>query len=322
MRYDHFSMLPERAFQPRNGRYGMTLEGGGGGIPIVSDVVDFAGDVVGGAADIVGDVVGGAVDIVQDVGRDIDDFVNEEVPGGWATVGLAAGGAALASGGAAAAAPAGGAAGGTGLTVGAGGITGLTPGAAGVTGITAGSSTALGGTLGAGLGTLASGGMDGALGTGLDPSTSGMGFTAGGSGAPELASMGGGSGLLAPVQGGVVGELGLTATGAVPVLGSPGSFINDPAVLGQPVINPATSSISLNDAFRAARLAGNLMGNEQPQQQFPMQQLPGMQAGAVDLLSLPQLRASRAEIAGLLAPRAYRGPVFDIYSGLPTSLLG
>jgi len=32
MRYDHFSMLPERAFQPR-GRYGMTLEGGDGGSP-------------------------------------------------------------------------------------------------------------------------------------------------------------------------------------------------------------------------------------------------------------------------------------------------
>lgn len=31
MRYDHFSMLPEKAFQPRNGRHGMTLEGGGGG---------------------------------------------------------------------------------------------------------------------------------------------------------------------------------------------------------------------------------------------------------------------------------------------------
>ena len=32
MKYDHFSMLPERAFQPRNGRFGgMTLEGGGGG---------------------------------------------------------------------------------------------------------------------------------------------------------------------------------------------------------------------------------------------------------------------------------------------------
>lgn len=32
MRYDHFSMLPERAFQPR-GRYGMTLEGGGDSSP-------------------------------------------------------------------------------------------------------------------------------------------------------------------------------------------------------------------------------------------------------------------------------------------------
>lgn len=31
MRYDHFSMLPEKAFQPRNGRFGMTLEGGKGG---------------------------------------------------------------------------------------------------------------------------------------------------------------------------------------------------------------------------------------------------------------------------------------------------
>jgi hypothetical protein len=31
MKYDHFTMLPERAFQPRNGRSGMTLEGGGGG---------------------------------------------------------------------------------------------------------------------------------------------------------------------------------------------------------------------------------------------------------------------------------------------------
>lgn len=316
-------MLPERAFQPRD-RYGMTREGGGGGI--VGDIVGGIGDVVGGAVDIVGDVVGGAVDVVSDIGAGIDDFVREEIPGGWTTVAIVGGGAALASGagaGAAAAAPAGGAAGGTGLTIGAGGITGLTPGAAGVTGITAGSSTALGGALGAGLGTIASGGMDGALGTGLDPSTSGMGFTAGGSGAPELASMGGGSGLLAPVPGGVVGELGFTATGAVPVLGSPGSFINNPAVLGQPVINPATSSISLNDAFRTARLASSLMGQpQQLQQQMPTQQLPGMQAGVVDLLSLPQLRASRAEIAGLLAPRAFRGPVFDIYSGLPTSLLG
>jgi len=31
MKYDHFSMLPEKAFQPRNGRLNMTLEGGGSG---------------------------------------------------------------------------------------------------------------------------------------------------------------------------------------------------------------------------------------------------------------------------------------------------
>jgi hypothetical protein len=33
MRYNHFSMLPEEAFKPRNGRYGMTLEGGGDSPP-------------------------------------------------------------------------------------------------------------------------------------------------------------------------------------------------------------------------------------------------------------------------------------------------
>ena len=38
MKYDHFTMLPERAFQPRNGRSGMTLEGGGGGGPTQSTV--------------------------------------------------------------------------------------------------------------------------------------------------------------------------------------------------------------------------------------------------------------------------------------------
>jgi hypothetical protein len=31
MKYDHFTMLPERAFQPRNGPMSMTFEGGGGG---------------------------------------------------------------------------------------------------------------------------------------------------------------------------------------------------------------------------------------------------------------------------------------------------
>jgi hypothetical protein len=33
MRHDHYSMLPARAFSPRNGRFGMTLEGGGDDTP-------------------------------------------------------------------------------------------------------------------------------------------------------------------------------------------------------------------------------------------------------------------------------------------------
>ena len=42
MRHNHYSMLPERAFQPRNGRFGMTLEGGdsgGGGQPTMTSTV-------------------------------------------------------------------------------------------------------------------------------------------------------------------------------------------------------------------------------------------------------------------------------------------
>jgi hypothetical protein len=39
----------------------------GGGVPIVDDALDFAGDVVGGAADVVGDVVGGIGDVVGSV---------------------------------------------------------------------------------------------------------------------------------------------------------------------------------------------------------------------------------------------------------------
>lgn len=41
-------------------------------------------------------------DAISDVGSDVDDFVNEEIPGGWYTVGAVAGGAALANAGAAA----------------------------------------------------------------------------------------------------------------------------------------------------------------------------------------------------------------------------
>ena len=68
MRYGLDSTLPINAFSPRGGRSpfarGMTLEGGGGGIPIISDVVNAVSDV--------GEAIGGAV---GDVGSFIDDAV-------------------------------------------------------------------------------------------------------------------------------------------------------------------------------------------------------------------------------------------------------
>jgi hypothetical protein len=53
---------------------------------------------------------------------------------------------------------------------------------------------------------------------------------------PSLPSMGGGQGLTTPVEGGTVGSLGFTPTGASPILGDPASFINNPEITGQPVM--------------------------------------------------------------------------------------
>jgi len=133
---------------------------------------------------------------------------------------------------------------------------------------------------------------------------------------PGIPSMGGGTGLTVGVPGGTVGELGFTPTGAVPVLGDPGSFINDPAVLGQDVLQAAPSTISLSDAFRAARTINNLMGMGQEQPSPQRQELPGMQATGVDLLRLPQFSAGTPNIASLLAPMRYNAtPSFDLITG-------
>ena len=87
MRYTLESMLPERAFQPRGGRFGkgMTLEGGGNPISAVTDSISSVLGTDGGGGGILGGLA------------DLDKFVGNEIPGGWVTVGgLAAGGAALA----------------------------------------------------------------------------------------------------------------------------------------------------------------------------------------------------------------------------------
>ena len=75
MRYHLESTLPIRAFNPLGGRHnpfkhGMTLEGG---------ALDTVGDVIGGTIETVGEGI-------IEGGRGVNNFVKEEIPGGWATV--------------------------------------------------------------------------------------------------------------------------------------------------------------------------------------------------------------------------------------------
>jgi hypothetical protein len=238
---------------------------------------------MGGVGDFIQDEI---IDPVKEVGRDVDDFVNEEIPGGWYTVGAAAGGAYLYGGAGAA-------------TAGA-----AEAGAAGATAGTAGATAGTGAGLSAGGSTAA--GLGGSAGTGLTVGSTGAGFTAAGAGAPGIASMGGGTGLLtAGSAGGIVGATGLTAAGAVPMLGSSGSFINNPAVLGTDVIGAQQGGIGLKQVVDAARTANSLR-NLLNRPTAPVPNMIGMNQmpqGAVDYsptLNLLARRPTRADIYSLL----------------------
>jgi hypothetical protein len=130
---------------------------------------------------------------------------------------------------------------------------------------------------------------------------------------PNVGGMGGGQGINVPVSGGTVGQLGTTPTGATPVLGSPGSFINDPSVLGADVIAQGTpSSISLRDATRALRAASNVSNLLNPPQagEGGVDQGGAQQSmGGVDYSGLYNLLAQRAIAGGLLGTRYQPQPV-------------
>jgi hypothetical protein len=240
---------------------------------------------MGGAVESVGDFIQDEViDPVKEVGRDVDDFVNDEIPGGWYTVGAAAGGAYLYSGAGAAAGAA-------------------EAGTAGATAGTAGAGTAAGTGAGLSAGGATVAGMEGALGTGLTAGSTGAGFTAAGAGAPGIASMGGGTGLLtAGAGGGLVGATGLTAAGAVPMLGSSSSFINNPAVLGTDVIGYQAPGFGVRDALDAARAVNsvrNLLGQKPaPIPQMRMQTVQPQ--GSVQYPSLELLRMQPLQRQSLL----------------------
>jgi len=321
MRQNHFTMLPERAFQPR-GPIGMTLHG-----PI----------------EFVGDVISGAVDVVKDVGSFIDDNVIqpiledpvEAIVVATATYFGGAPGAFIAK---------------TGMELDDGKELdeALESGAKTAAGVYIGGevSSAFGGS-GAtgteGFGQFSDEVYQGASGTVPGAATSaaapvdyslvgssqfqtpapdmggGTGITSGSSGqglqipeAPNISKMGGGQGLLAPVDGGTVGQLGLISDGATPVLGNPSSIINQPDVLGTPVLQQGTPpTISIQDALRGARLVNNLLTPQQPQVPNMLgraQEALAQQSG-VDYNALLGLLNQRASAAGLLGTRFQPQPI-------------
>ena len=131
---------------------------------------------------------------------------------------------------------------------------------------------------------------------------------------PNVGGMGGGQGINVPVSGGTVGQLGTTPSGATPVLGDPGSFINDPNVLGTDVIPQGTpSGISPRDAARALRSAYNISNLLNPAQaggEGGVDQGGAQQSmGGVDYSGLYNLLAQRAIAGGLLGTRYQPQPI-------------
>lgn len=237
---------------------------------------------MGGVGDFIQDEV---IDPIKEVGRDVDDFVNEEIPGGWYTVGAIAGGTYLANAGAAGA-----------------GTAGATAGTAEAAAATGAFDAGVGGIAEA-MGAGAAGG-GATLGTGLTAGAAGEGLVA--PTVPSLSSMGGGTGLVTEAAGGgLLSAGGVTAAGAVPILGSSGSFINNPAVLGTDVIGAQQGGIGVKQALDALRAANSIRGMlGQPEPQIPnMLGRNQMPQGSVDYsayLNLLAQRPRRADITTLL----------------------
>ena len=79
MRLDpHFGMLPLGAFEHCGDRR-IRPHGGGGYIPIVSDVVDIVQDIGGSVVDVIDDAVSTVGDVVQGVGNVVEDVADKVV---------------------------------------------------------------------------------------------------------------------------------------------------------------------------------------------------------------------------------------------------
>jgi hypothetical protein len=287
----------------------------------VGDVLDTTSSVLGTDGGD-GGILGAVEDVGQSIGSglaEVDDFVNDEIPGGWVTVGLAAATAGAASGAGAGAGAASGAAGGTatgtGLTAGAGASGGLlasggtvgslagagsaagiagTQAAAGL-GLTAGSALAgTGAAIGGGTGTVGS----------LNPALPSAG-SVGGAGAGLSAELAPGTILGTGLSGG--GEIGVSymlGTNGLPALNAAGQLIPASSVSfgGQAV--PA-GSLGIKDALDIARLGRGMLAQQPGTPGAATAQFRGstMPQGAVDysgILNLLQTRAQQRNPYSLL----------------------
>jgi hypothetical protein len=306
--------LPIMAFQ-HIGDKKIKPQGGGGGI--ISAITDPISSVLGtdGGG---GGILGAVEDVGQAVGSglaSVDEFVNDEIPGGWYTVGGAAATAgALAAAGAGAGAAASSA--GTGLTGGAGGSTGLLASGGTVGGLSgAGSAAGIAGTqAAAGLGVAGGSALAGGLGA------TGAGLSGVGGLSPALPAAGGvggaGAGLSAQLAPGTIlgtglaggGEIGVSymlGANGLPAVGSFGQLIPASSVSfgGQAV--PA-GSLGIRDALDIARLGRNVLG-----------QTPATPAGATAQFRGSTMPQGSVDYSGIIDLLKARSPQRN-----PNSLLG
>lgn len=286
-------------------------------VAAITDPISSAIGTDGGG----GGILGAVEDVGQSIGSglaEVDDFVNDEIPGGWVTVGLAAATAGAASGVGAGAGAASGAAGGTatgtGLTGGVGGATGILGGGSVGTGLSAGSAAGIAGTqAAAGLGI--AGGS--ALASGLGATGAGLSGVGGlGASVPAAGGVGGaGAGLSAQLAPGTIlgtglaggGEIGVSymlGANGLPAVGALGQLIPASSISfgGQAV--PA-GSLGIKDALDIARLGRGMLAQQPGTPGAATQQFRGstVPQGGVDysgILNLLQTRSPQRNPNSLL----------------------
>jgi hypothetical protein len=271
----------------------------------VSKQVEDVGDFV--FEDIPNKIEDEIIEPTKEFGKSVDDFVNEEIPGGWYTVAAVTGAyfapEMIAAGNAAEAAAI------------AEGATAAEAAAAGASAATATEAAVVGGTdfLGSqALGSASTGAVgSGATGFGLSAGTATGGAAAGtGLNAGALGGMGylGGAGNLAVgtagltaeqiAQAELAGQIGSNASSGLGYLGGAESLPSGTAGITGVT---ATPSISIQDALRGANQINNLLGKQPTPTGMPRQQI--RPAGAVDysgILSLLEQKAKRPNILSLL----------------------